>query len=266
MINWSAVNNPQNQTRKHIIADWKYLLSSHNHEEAYHKFLADHSGFFFYETIQDTLVISKFKLGADFIADFVVCYDRGSYGFCYELIELEKPDVPLYTKSNRPSGRLVQAIQQIQDWRLWLLKNTGSLRNIFPSSRLDFDGFLNLTYTIIISKKNLNTEEEILQRNKLSKDIGISIRSFDYLTEKLQKSVFADFAFPLSENDSLTEEQINEYSNPFFKSYTDQEWRAVMNTRKFNRGHMILSNMEILLNNRSYNEKRVKQFLRTQKN
>jgi hypothetical protein len=69
---------------------------------------------------------SKIRLGTQHEIDFV-CFDTGSYGPEWRLIEIEVPNKRLFTKFGEPSAHLLHAIQQVRDWHDWIHKNPGIL-------------------------------------------------------------------------------------------------------------------------------------------
>jgi hypothetical protein len=64
-------------------------------------------------------VTSEFPFGSDYKADFVVLAPY-SGGFDVYFIELEPPNVELFTKKGNPAKRLAGAIAQIDCWRSFI--------------------------------------------------------------------------------------------------------------------------------------------------
>ncbi|MBA7664414.1 hypothetical protein ES703_72475 [subsurface metagenome] len=67
--------------------------------------------------------ISKFKLGDDYITDFVLQETPTSYVF----VEIERPQMRFFKKiiGNRPPERtqvLNHAIEQLENWKTWIAK------------------------------------------------------------------------------------------------------------------------------------------------
>jgi hypothetical protein len=92
MYDWSLLNVERRGLLKQVVRKWKRLVENKELDElAYHKFLEDHAGLFFSNPMGTYIVISNLQLGADFKPDLVVVSDNESYGFRYELIELESP-------------------------------------------------------------------------------------------------------------------------------------------------------------------------------
>lgn len=260
LSNWESLNVSGNPIKHGVIQEWKELLDGNFKEQVYHKFLADNAGFFFHEGYPDIIVISKMKFGADFVSDFVVCYDKGSEGFQYELIELEKPTSKIFTKYDRIGSGLNSAIQQILSWQGWLLKHVGSIKNYFPASRYDIDGFINLRYTIIIGKGDEMEEYRNQQRNHLAHKLGISIRSYDYLTKLLKKSIFFNSIEFVNDDEKRAGLFASEFANPFYKAYTDKDWRTMIRKNGFSNYNMIANNINQLMEYRTYNKERLKLF------
>jgi len=91
-------------------------------EEEVHQFLKNNSVIIgLTSTIEP---ISKFKLGDDYVTDFVIHEIPDGYVF----VEIERPDIQLFkkVKGNRPPERtrdFNHAIEQIENWRAWISRN-----------------------------------------------------------------------------------------------------------------------------------------------
>ena len=121
------------ERQRRDIREFTRLLDENASEQAVHEFLAVHS-YFFNRLIRmegDSPVYSKVKLGNDYEVDFV-CFDTGSTGPEWYLIEIEKPGLTLFTRSGDPSAALTHAIQQIQDWQSWIQKNLAYAGQLMP--------------------------------------------------------------------------------------------------------------------------------------
>jgi hypothetical protein len=99
-----------------VIANFKNLISKSEREEEYQQFLTEHP------EILDPLaaqVISKQKLGIDHITDFVIKRLDNKY----VLVEIEKPQDPIFTKSGNFSAKFTHALGQILDFQQWIDSN-----------------------------------------------------------------------------------------------------------------------------------------------
>lgn len=267
-VNWipwdrfAAKGCPQ---MKGILASWNALLRKEKlHERYYHDFLARHAHIFFPMLMQSIQVISKIRLGAELVTDLVLVRDEASMGLSYLLIEIESPSAAPFTKGGVSSARLTRAIHQILDWKRWLEQHKSEARKIFPSF-LHYANPETLFDFCIVMGTRENTRPWLDKRNQLSKTLGISIRSFDWLTDRLsarhQCAAFADeYVGGGAEEDKLAPEIKNALANPFVRAMTDPEWREFVAGR-FSDHHMVGHNAVRLLEFRRTNSHEAK-FLR----
>ena len=225
---WSKLNDSARPVIESIASQWKELLCQEECEEKYHQFLADHAGLFFCDNYKRLVCISKLRLGADYKIDFAVAEENYSYGLCWELIEIESPHVPPYTKAGISSARLSCAIQQIQDWKRWLIDNRRDASKIFPARGIRTQKDPNFRFTIIIGNRE-NTDKWLEKRNQLAEELNIAIRSYDYLTDTLMSRCFLDrSALGSSEESDLWEWDQNHLVNPFSVAFPDRAWRKFL--------------------------------------
>jgi hypothetical protein len=123
-------------TRKKIAEDVQEflgLLDAKTDEQRIHEFLANHSYFFnsILRLSGASPLYSKIRLGSEYEVDFV-CFDTGSVGPEWYLIEIEAPNQTLFTKSGSPSSSLTHAIQQVRNWNSWLHDNLPYAQRLLP--------------------------------------------------------------------------------------------------------------------------------------
>jgi hypothetical protein len=109
------------------------LLDNRVSEATIHEFLAARS-YFFNGVIRLyglSPLYSKVRLGSEHEVDFV-CFDTGSYGPEWRLIEIEGPRKRPFAKSGEPSAHLLHAIQQVRDWHDWMHNNLDYARKLMP--------------------------------------------------------------------------------------------------------------------------------------
>ncbi len=176
-----------NYNKKHIIDDvlskWEKLISENHKEHVYHQFLKDHAGLFF-DNDNSYLAISKLKLGSELETDFILLSDGFSNGNHFELIEIEKPSSQLFTKEGLPSKDLNSSMQQIRDWKRWLIDNKGFFKRHLPTRSMRVLSKSFLSFTIIIGRRTENNIE-LDKREQLADDLGAKIRSFDPSSARL---------------------------------------------------------------------------------
>lgn len=248
---WSLLHREARDIVIKLEKRWNKLLRENAKEEVYHSFLAEHAGFFLARLFDDeSIVISKLRLGANFVVDFVKTYDHLSAGIQYEFIEIETPGAPPYTKKGNPSARLMAAVQQIDNWRMWIKDNRYEFHKIFPFYNRGIAPSERLKFTIVIGTRK-NSRQWLERRNHFSEEHSIRVRSFDFLTDNLKRRGFPDFVEPhLLEH--CTWEQAIELANPFFIAYSDKAWRSLIASYKHHSGSVELT--KLLLDYREYNE------------
>jgi hypothetical protein len=251
--NWLVLNNELKHFPNRIIAKWGDIISDKsNKEEDYQSFINNYAGFFFNGDYFLFHVISKLRLGADFITDFVLVHDEHSNGFNYEFIEIESPHSQPYLKSGKPSSRLTTAIQQIEDWRLWLKDNRTQASKILPASGMRFYRNANYRFTIIIGQRDIENRY-LEKRRELSNRLNIQIRSFDYLSTLLMSHFYSDSKVLFSHEFKQLPYGIgNGFANPFYKGYSDKNWREIV-SKMDSSSHYTAWNAQLFLDNREFN-------------
>jgi hypothetical protein len=135
--------------------EYTALLNARASESAVHEFLAARS-YFFNGVVRlwgHSPLYSKIKLGSEHEIDFV-CFDTGSYGPEWRLIEIEGPKKRLFAKSGEPSAHLLHAIQQVRDWHQWIHDNLDYARKLMP--QLDYP----LGYVFVGRASELSSSEQ----------------------------------------------------------------------------------------------------------
>jgi hypothetical protein len=250
---WNKLDDEARPIVNTILDGWLEILSKRYSEEIYHDYLREYAGFFLAYCSEVNILISKLRFGADFTTDFVIGRDQHSNGLWYELIEIETPYDAPFTKKGNPSARLSGAIQQIQNWRRWIIDNRREITKLLPTygvrtSRMD----PNFNFKIIIGNRE-NSEKWLDRRNDLAEQLGIQIRSFDYFTESITTRFFPNSSrFSSTEEWALTSNQRNMFANPFCIAYSDKTWRKIVKEPHYVH-HFFCMNASVLLENRSYN-------------
>ena len=228
-VRWTALEDEANFIVKRLMNDWqKALNQSRRAEAACHRFLAENAGIFLQRDQQFPVVISKLRLGAEFVTDLVLVENCYSDGAKYHLIELESPSDPLFTQKGVASQPLLAAIHQIISWKSWLQSHHGEARRLLPSFMHNYDCDAVFSYTIVIGRR---TEDAgiIKRRRELASSLGINIRSFDSLADGVAGRHFSDTLTPISgdQDPALDDEDISELINPFRCALSDPEWRQL---------------------------------------
>ena len=139
------------------------------------------------------------RLGAEYVPDFVVGYSD-SIGMQWHLVELESPNVPMFTKDGKSFGKEARTgINQITHWRDWLDSNVAYARR--PLSGNDGLGLFDIRndapgVVLVGRKATLTNKNEALRNQERAKHT--LVHTYDWLLESLRSSL--DFAGPVAAN------------------------------------------------------------------
>ena len=259
---WSILEDTGSSIINSIYKEWESLLSRDHQEQVYHEFIADHAGLFLCNSFTRLIAISKLRLGANYAIDFAVARENFSRGLYWELIEIETPGTSPFIKRGNPASRLTTAIQQIHDWKRWLIDNRREAERLFPANGLRAERKPNFKFTIIIGNRE-NSDIWLHKRNQLSDELRIEIRSFDYLGELFKNRVYRDHVRLFSaQARTQYDSQTNQLANPFFKAYTEKRWRLLLRDARAGGAHFVTKAVEQILFYRQYNEDLLSKFRR----
>jgi hypothetical protein len=178
-------------------------------------------------------------------------------GTAYFLVELETPHIQPYTKKYTPSARLTSAIQQIQNWQTWLNERQLILDKLFPSMKPAMELKANFNYIIVIGRRE-DDRRKNESRNNLAYKLGIKIVSYDHFTEYLETLVISDkMSVNSSEFECVSDQNINQLSNPFFKATNFSDWKYIAHKLKLS--HPYGNGWRAILSKRKYS-KRLEEF------
>ncbi len=256
---WSVLETKCSSILHGVLNKWEKLLNAREKEEIYQDFIARHAGLFLCDGERHLISISKLRLGADYVIDFAVAEENFSHGLYWELIEIKTPTTSPFTKKGQPVARLTGAIQQIHDWKRWILDHRREAERLFPGNGMRTERKPNFKFTIIIGSRD-NSEAWLDKRNQLSDELRIDIRSFEYLTELFRMNSYHDRAYIFStEAKRLNDWQMNQLANPFCKAYTDYRWRQVLR-KTIGGSHFVSQSAEALLSYREHNHDLLSEF------
>lgn len=139
----------------------------------------------------ENIVFSKLQLGNQHAVDFAHVR-HNTPGATWHLIEIEKPQDPLFTKSGNPSSKLTHAMRQLQDWNTWFLENRGYVLRNFPHTNfMQKHGLWRPELILVIGRRGAvgDRDQKLMQR--LSEG-GISLMTFDSLADKLWSPYWDD--------------------------------------------------------------------------
>lgn len=252
LVPWHELNGLRWKYIKPILTRWEKLLDAVRPEEEYHEFIRQYAGLFFGDD-NTHIVLSKIRLGSEFTTDFVTGFGQASMGFIYKFIEIETPQEKPYTKKGKQSERLVWALQQVKNWERWMMEHPSDSGRLFPAACKYTYKPEYASYMVIIGRRS-NSKEWLDRRNRLSREYGVEIRSFDYLTDRLKNRHFDLITnFGTAQCDRMPRYIANRLANPFYEAMTEKQWRVLVREHGYDDCHFVEHNANVLIETRSYN-------------
>ena len=167
------------------------LLSTNPHESEMHEFLAANPQFLnqALRAGHGRYQISKQRLGSQLITDFLLA-DVSSIGIEWYAVELESPRGTVHRKDGRPTADVHHAIDQILDWRNWLMSNFDYARRSVGQDGLGLIGIDHRIHGLVIMGRRSDFPERYNQfrRNMIDRE-RIEIHSYDWLVELAERSL-----------------------------------------------------------------------------
>ena len=127
------------------------------------------------------VVHSGFRLGAEYVADFVV----ETYDGNYILVEIEKPTDRLYLNNGDPSSALTHAEQQVLNWQSWVRQNIAYLRYESNLIMNDPEGL------VVIGRRSQLSDDEMQKLDERNRSLRghLQIVTFDTLVMRLSQII-----------------------------------------------------------------------------
>lgn len=131
-------------------------------------------------------VVPRKRLGSEFIPDFVIG-EKSSIGYEWQLVELESPEAPLFTRAGDPSRQLNHALRQIDDWRGWLEKNRDYAARPLNQQGLGLTDISNTaTAMILIGRREGLSAKDNARRRQMTARTGVQIHTYDYIADAIE--------------------------------------------------------------------------------
>jgi len=134
----------------------------------------------------DAWCFDRPSFGGELIPDFLLAC-RFSSGLHWVYVELESPTAAPLNKAGRPSGKLVTALSQIGDWRIWLRENIAYARTHLGYRSIDAECHA----TVVIGRRSMIRTEHALKYRELSR-LNVAVMTYDRLIEISSGSAWRD--------------------------------------------------------------------------
>ncbi len=172
------INEDKLVVLKKEVHEFEDLLNKSEKEEEVHQYLKNNSSLLGITSLIKP--ISKFKLGSEYIPDFVI---RETIEGCI-FIEIEKANLRLFKRNPEieKTQELNHAIQQIDNWRSWISQNYDYLKKHLPDVGIKPTFWIIAGRTINLEQDEKNKLEEL---NQLYKE-QYKILTYDDILEKIK--------------------------------------------------------------------------------
>jgi Shedu protein SduA, C-terminal len=182
-------NSTDHKLNSRLANRFEQMIEQGLEEGNYQKFLEEHPEFLplpflLNHQLHFGLIISQFRLNTSLTADF--CYlTKSSYRWNIVLVELERPDIPLFTQNKKqltPSAEFTSRRSQVDTWmdsvqeaKEEVLAQLAVLRQPLAQNDVRFK------YVLIIGRGGSEPRPDIARRLSLYEARDLRIMTFDSL-------------------------------------------------------------------------------------
>lgn len=165
-----------------ILTRFDELLASGSREEVYQRFLAQHP------VLLDPLaaeVVPKQRLGVEHATDYAI----RRHDLRYVLVEIERPDTPVFTAAGDLSAPFTHAFGQVLDFLRWVERHAEYARHLMP-------GISSPSGLLVIGRRSsLDADHQEKLKRFVVNSAQIDVRTFDDLLNdgwQLYRSIWRD--------------------------------------------------------------------------
>jgi Domain of unknown function (DUF4263) len=130
-------------------------------------------------------VIPKFRFGGEFVCDFLLP-EKASSGTTWVLVELEPTNAQLVTASGHLAERVRVGVQQVKDWRDWLLNNRDMAMRSRSKNGLGLSDIEAVWGWVIIGRRVQVTPRFNQLRSQILNDSRVEIMTYDRILERFR--------------------------------------------------------------------------------
>ena len=130
-------------------------------------------------------VIPKFRFGGEYVCDFLLP-EMASSGTTWVLVELEPVNAQLVTASGQLAERVRVGLQQVRDWRDWLLNNRDMAIRPRSKNGLGFGEIESVWGWLVVGRRTQVSSRFNQLRSQVLNDSNIEIMTFDRILERFR--------------------------------------------------------------------------------
>jgi hypothetical protein len=161
------------------------ILDTAAREETLQTFLKENPFILTQQLPHCHFAVPKFRFGGKYVSDFLLP-EMASSGTTWVLVELEPVNAQLVTQSGHLANRVQTGVQQVRDWRDWLMDNRDEA--IRPRSRngLGLRDIDDVWGWVVVGRRNQVTDRFNQLRNQVLREARIEIMTYDRLLERFK--------------------------------------------------------------------------------
>lgn len=161
------------------------ILNTAAREEDVQQFLAENPFILGEQLPHCHYVIPKFRFGGEYVSDFLLP-EKASSGTTWVLVELEPVNAQLVTASGQLAERVRVGVQQVKDWRDWLLNNRDMAIRPRSKNGLGLSDIDSVWGWVIVGRRAQVTARFNQIRNQILNELNIAIMTFDRVLERFR--------------------------------------------------------------------------------
>ncbi len=169
-----------------LVQQFERILDTAQKEEDVQKFLKDNPYILAEQLPHCHHVIPKFRFGGQYVSDFLLP-EMTSGGTFWVLVELEPPNATLVTASGQLADRVRVGVQQVKDWRDWLLNNRDMATRPRSKNGLGLSDIQGVWGWVVVGRRAAVTPRFNQLRSQIRNDSQIHIKTYDRLLEWFRK-------------------------------------------------------------------------------
>jgi hypothetical protein len=169
-----------------LAEQFEQTLSSAQREEELQEFFTNNPFILSEQFPHGTHVVPKFRFGGKYVSDFLIS-EITSGGTFWILVELEPVDVPLVTKEGNLSQRVRGGVQQVRDWRDWLVSNRDHAIKSVAQDGLGLGDIEGVRGWVVVGRRSMVTPRFNQLRRQVADDSNVEIITYDRLLDWFKK-------------------------------------------------------------------------------
>jgi hypothetical protein len=159
------------------------VLDGASREEDIQKFLSDNPFILAEQLPHCHYVIPKFRFGGEYVSDFLLP-EMASSGTTWVLVELEPVNAQLVTASGQLAERVRVGVQQVRDWRDWLLNNRDMAIRARSKNGLGLSEIEDVWGWVVVGRRGQVNQRFNQLRNQIRNDSHIEVMTYDRILER----------------------------------------------------------------------------------